>query len=154
MIIKIKRIDTTLPLPEYATNGSCAFDLYSRETTTISPQQIVLLPSNLIVATPPGYVLILSPRSSLARKKGLIMPNSIGVVDQDYSGDSDEILLQVQNLADREVTVERGERIAQGLLVKIEKANWDEVTVMSVESRGGIGSTGGYANSPNDKETA
>jgi len=72
------------------------------------------------------------------------MPNSVGIIDQDYSGPEDEILLQVQNFTDQPILVERGERIAQGTFVVIERATWHEVSQIQQQSRGGIGSTGGY----------
>lgn len=142
--VKIKRIDPELPLPEYVTAGSCGFDMYSRQTVTVQPGEIALLPSNLIIATPPGYVFIVAPRSSLARKKGLTMPNSFGIIDQDFSGNEDEVLIQVENITASPVTVERGERIAQGMFLTMARATWQEVNKMSAENRGGIGSTGGY----------
>lgn len=142
--VKIKRIDTSLPLPEYITEGSCGFDMYSRVEETIQPREIALLPSNLIIETPPEHVLILAPRSSLAKKKGLVMPNSMGIIDQDYSGEEDEILIQVQNMTDQPVTITKGERIAQGIFLRTDRALWNEVTTMQDISRGGIGSTGGY----------
>jgi dUTP pyrophosphatase len=144
MNVTIKRIDTALPLPTYSTKGSCGFDLYSREAKTIAPKEMALLPSNLIVQTPQGYALVITPRSSLAKKKGLGMPHSVGIVDQDYSGENDEILIQVQNVTDAPVTVERGERLAQGIFVRIDQATWQEVDTIEDTSRGGIGSTGGY----------
>jgi dUTP pyrophosphatase len=143
MKVNITRIDSNLPLPEYASPGACAFDLYSRETTVIEPNQIALLPSNLIIQVPAGYVLALAPRSSLARKKSLVMPNSIGIIDQDFSGEKDEVMIQVQNIGKDAVTVDRGERVAQGLLLQIGIAQWEETTATS-KSRGGFGSTGGY----------
>ena len=144
MPVKIKRIDRSLPLPEYVTEGSCGFDMYTRTETTIQPNEIVLLPSNLIIETPAGHVLILAPRSSLAKKKGLVMPNSMGIIDQDYSGEHDEILIQVQNTTNQPVTVSRGERIAQGIFLRTDRVVWAEVESMQEASRGGIGSTGGY----------
>ncbi len=144
MDIKIKRIDNTLPLPEYVTSGSCGFDMYSRLEQTIAPNEIVLLPSNLIIQTPPEHVLIIAPRSSLARKKSLVMPNSMGIIDQDYSGEKDEILIQLQNISQQPVTVSKGERIAQGMFLRTDRADWQEVTIMRETSRGGLGSTGGY----------
>lgn len=151
MKINIKRIDTTLPLPEYATSGSCAFDMYSRETITIQPKEIALLPSNFIIATPKEYVFVVAPRSSLFRKKGLVMPHSIGIIDQDFCGEDDETMIQVQNATDQPVIVERGERIAQGLFMKIATAEWDEVGSMDQESRGGFGSTGTHLNAEEAK---
>ncbi len=146
MKITIKRLDKSLPLPEYATDGSCAFDMYSRESATIEPKTIVALPSNLIIKTPPEHVLVLAPRSSLAKKKGLTLANGIGVIDQDYCGSEDEIHIQVYNFTDKSVIVERGERIAQGLFLKISRATWNETDKMDEKSRGGIGSTKGYTN--------
>lgn len=148
MNVTIKRIDKTLPLPEYATAGSCGFDMYSRTDMTIAPHQIALIPSNLIVATPKDYVFMIVPRSSLPRKKGLIMPHSIGIIDQDYCGEDDETMIQVQNATDHPVEVARGERIAQGLFMKIAVAQWQETDTMSTNNRGGLGSTAGYTNSP------
>lgn len=72
------------------------------------------------------------------------MPHSIGIIDQDYSGNDDEILIQVQNVTDTAVTIERGERVAQGLFMAISTAEWEEIDSMNKGSRGGIGSTGGY----------
>lgn len=144
MNVRIKRIDTNLPLPAYESDGACAFDMYSRETITIEPGKIELLPSNFVIEVPVGYVLVLTARSSLARKKGLMLANSVGVIDQDYSGNNDEILISVRNTGDAAVTVERGERIAQGLILPIARATWQEVETMDNKNRGGFGSTGGY----------
>lgn len=143
MNIKIKRIDPTLPLPSYQTSGSAAFDMYTRETRTIPPHGLDRLPSNLIIQTPPGYALILSARSSLA-KKGLILPNGIGIIDQDYCGEEDEILFSVYNITDAPITVERGERLAQGMFVRVDQGKWDEVKKMTNENRRGFGSTGKF----------
>lgn len=142
MIVSVSRIDTTLPLPEYHTPGAAAFDFVTRETTTIAPKSIGLVPGNVIVKVPEGFALLVLPRSSLPRKKGLVCPHSIGLIDQDYHGPQDEIFVQVQNVTDAPVTVERGERIAQGLFVKIERAAFQEVDSHGAVTRGGFGSTG------------
>lgn len=144
-LIPIQRIDQTLPLPSYQSSGAVGFDLITRETTVIEPGSIALVPGNVIVQVPHGYALLIVPRSSLPRKKGLVCPHSIGVIDQDYHGEKDEILVQVQNITKEPVTVERGERIAQGLIVKVEIAEWEEVEGHGKESRGGFGSTGTHA---------
>jgi len=138
----IKRVDPSLPLPEYQTKGSVAFDLYTRETTTIAPHDFALLPTNLIIATPQGYMLMLVARSSSAKKKGLTMRNGVGIIDRDYCGEDDELHILIQNLTDKPVTVDRGERLAQGIFVRIERAKWHEVDIMRDENRGGFGSTG------------
>lgn len=141
MHVSITRIDKTLPLPKYESAGAVGFDIVTRETTVIEPGKIGLVPGNVIVKVPAGYALLLLPRSSLPRKKGLICPHSLGVIDQDYHGDADELKVQVQNITNTPVTVERGERIAQGLFVKVEKAVWEEVDSHGAETRGGFGST-------------
>lgn len=145
MNISIERIDTSLPLPPYASHGAVGFDLVTRVTTTVEPHAIALVPSNVVVKVPEGYALFLVARSSLPRKKGLIFPHAIGIIDQDYHGENDEIMVQVQNVTDEPVTVERGERIAQGIFVKVEQAEWSEVKSHGAESRGGFGSTGSHA---------
>jgi len=142
MDVFIQRIDPTLPLPQYQTAGAAAFDLVTRETTVIEAGKIGLVPGNVVVKVPEGFALLVLPRSSLPRKKALVCPHSLGLIDQDYHGPKDEIFVQVQNISDGPVTVERGERIAQGLFVKIERATFTEVDAHGVESRGGFGSTG------------
>lgn len=142
MNVTVSRIDPTLPLPQYHTAGAAAFDLVTRETTVIEAGKIGLVPGNVVVKVPEGFALLVLPRSSLPRKKALVCPHSLGLIDQDYHGPKDEIFVQVQNISDGPVTVERGERIAQGLFVKIERATFHEVDSHGVESRGGFGSTG------------
>ncbi|PCI25767.1 dUTP diphosphatase [Candidatus Peregrinibacteria bacterium] len=142
MNVLIKRIDKTLPLPEYQTEGSAGFDFYARLDTTIEPQSLGLIPGNTIIKTPKGYGLFLASRSSTPKKKGLLTPHGFGLIDQDYCGETDEILIQVYNFGKESVTIEKGERIAQGMFVRIDQANFEEVEKMSDESRGGFGSTG------------
>lgn len=139
MQVEIKRIDKTLPLPEYKTAGAVAFDFITRETTIIQPHSVEKIPGNVIVKTPPGYMLFLKDRGSTA-KKGLIL--TAGIVDQDFCGDNDEIMIQAYNYKDEPVTIERGERIAQGIFIKIETAEWQEVEKMEAKDRGGFGTTG------------
>ncbi len=145
MQVHIQRIDASLPLPKYESSGAVGFDLVTRETTVIEPGKIALVPGNVVVKVPEGYALLIIPRSSLPRKKALVCPHSIGVIDCDYHGEKDEILVQVQNISDATVTVERGERIAQGIFVKVEKADWQEVDGHGKETRGGFGSTGSHS---------
>lgn len=140
MKIRIKRIDKSLPLPEYHTSGAVAFDLYSRIDITIKPKSLERLPTNVIIATPKGYMLEIKDRSSTLKKKGLLV--STGFIDNDYCGESDEILLQVYNLTDNDVIVEKGERLGQGVFIKVDIADWEEVETMDEISRGGFGSTG------------
>lgn len=142
MHVHIQRIDPSLPLPAYHSRGAAGFDIAARETTTVQPGEIALIPGNIIVKVPEGYALLLCPRSSLPRKKSLVFPHSLGVIDADYHGPEDEILIQVQNTGASPVVVERGERIAQGLFAKIDRAEWMETDDHGAASRGGFGSTG------------
>lgn len=140
--MKIKRIDRSLPLPEYKTSGSIGFDLVARENLVIKPFVATLIPLNIIVEVPSGFGLFLLPRSSTPLKKNLLIPNGVGVIDHDYCGEEDELKLQVVNFSKEDVEVEKGERIAQAVVVKIEKVTFQEVEKMSNSSRGGFGSTG------------
>lgn len=142
MKIQIQRVDTTLPLPAYATSGAAAFDVVTRETTVIEPGAIGLIPGNVIVKVPEGYMILIASRSSSPRKKGLVFPHGIGILDQDYHGPKDELMVQVQNITKEPVTVERGERIAQAAFVRVDKAEWEEVEGHGAETRGGFGTTG------------
>jgi len=141
LYVTIKRIDTSLPLPSYATAGSVGFDLFCREDIEIAPHTLELIPTNVIVQTPPGYMLLVTMRSSTPRRKGLLTPHGVGIIDQDYCGEGDELFVQVYNFRDEVVTVKRGERIAQGIFVPIMRASWNEVEEMG-QGRGGFGSTG------------
>ena len=139
--VKIKRIDKSLPLPIYETKGAVGFDLLAREDKLIHPASIVLIPANIIVQVPKGYALLLVSRSSTPRKYGLTKPHGIGVIDQDYCGPGDEIMIQIYNFTEEPVTVQRGQKIAQGLFVRTDRFDFEEVETVALETRGGFGST-------------
>jgi dUTP pyrophosphatase len=139
--VSVKRIDKDLPLPTYASAGSVGFDLLCREDTEVAPRKHSLIPGNVIVRTPPGYMLLLTLRSSTPRRKGLMIPHGVGIIDQDYCGDGDELMVQVYNFRDEAVMVKRGERIAQGIFVPVAHVIWREVDDIGA-GRGGFGSTG------------
>ena len=139
--VAIRRIDTGLPLPTYATAGSVGFDLLCREDTEIAPRTVELIPSNVIVRIPEGYMLMLTLRSSTPLRKGLLIPNGVGIIDQDYCGEGDELRVQVFNFREEAVLVKRGERIAQGIFIPVTRVSWVEVDEMG-QGRGGFGSTG------------
>jgi dUTP pyrophosphatase len=141
MDVKIKRIDETLPLPIYETDGSVGFDLITREDTTIKAGKVGLVPANVTVEVPQGHMLIIASRSSTPRKKGLLTPHGFGIIDHDYCGPDDEVMVQVFNFGDEDAEVKRGEKIAQGVFVKIEKITWKEADNINNTSRGGFGST-------------
>ncbi len=142
MRLNLTRVDRELPLPAYATAGSVAFDVYARTETTVAPKTVALIPTNLIVQVPEGYAFLLCSRSSTPVKKGLLTPHGFGIVDQDFCGPNDELRAQVYNFTDAPITVARGERIAQALLVPIAKCDLQETEVATAASRGGFGSTG------------
>lgn len=142
MKVKIKKLDKNVPLPQYHTAGSVAFDFCANETLTILPKKLAKIHTGLIIETPKGYGLIVAARSSLAYKKGLILSNGIGVIDNDYCGEEDEIQLSVYNFTDQEIKIEKGERLAQGMFMRLDTAEWEEVEKIKDESRGGYGSTG------------
>lgn len=144
MKVKIKRIDKDLPLPVYETGGAVGFDILAREERSIASGEIGMVPSNLIVQVPKGYMLVIASRSSTPLKKGLTPPHGFGIIDHDYCGPQDEIGVLVYNFTPRPVFVSRGEKIAQGVFVKIDRFEWQEVDDVEAVSRGGFGSTGGY----------
>ena len=141
MKVRIQRIDKDLPLPVYETDGSVGFDILARETVVIEHRMIELVPANIVVEVPKGYMLVVASRSSTPRKKGLAPPHGFGIIDHDYCGPEDEIKIQVYNFSGEPVTIERGEKIAQGVFVRIDKFEWEEVDGIRGESRGGFGST-------------
>ncbi|MBI2011591.1 dUTP diphosphatase [Candidatus Daviesbacteria bacterium] len=144
MKVKIKRVDKTLPLPQYHTSGSVGLDLYARVDTKILSKKVGMVPCNVIIATPPGYMLMIASRGSTPIKKGLIPANGVGIGDQDFAGESDEYHFIAYNFTNKAVVVKKGERVAQGIFVKIEKVDWEEVNSMGENpNRGGFGSTGG-----------
>jgi dUTP pyrophosphatase len=132
-----------LPLPSYATAGSAGMDLLAAvaEPVTIEPGKRALIPTGLAIALPPGYELQVRPRSGLALRHGIVLPNSPGTIDEDYRGELQVIVL---NAGDAPFTVERGTRIAQAVLAPVVRARWLEVVSLdeTVRGSGGFGSTG------------
>lgn len=143
MKVRITRTHPDAPLPKYETGGAVAFDFTCIEDVTIAPREVTKLPTGLIICVPDGHMLMIAPRSSLASKKGLMMPNGAGILDQDYCGPEDEVKLSIWNFTDKPVEVKKGERLCQGVFVKIDRAEWDEGPANG-PSRGGFGSTGGH----------
>ncbi|KAA2213716.1 dUTP diphosphatase [Teichococcus oryzae] len=132
-----------LPLPAYATPGAAGFDLLAAvaEPLVIAPGARALVPTGLCVALPPGHELQIRPRSGLALKHGIVLPNSPGTIDEDYRG---EVQVIVMNAGDAPFTVERGSRIAQGVLAPVTHADWAVTEALPDTARGagGFGSTG------------
>ena len=132
-----------LPLPAYATEGAAAMDLLAAvdAPVVIPPQGRALIPTGLRVALPPGHEWQIRPRSGLALKHGIELPNSPGTIDEDYRGEVGVILL---NAGTEPFRVERGMRIAQAVLAPVLRAVFEEVTDLPDTARGtgGFGSTG------------
>ncbi len=139
--VRIKRFDKDVPIPKRQTEGAAAFDLSAREEVTIGPGAIGYVPLNVAVVTPPGYFLLIAARSG-THKRGLMMANGIGVIDPDFSGDGDEIKGAYYNFTASPVTIEKGERIAQGMFVPVVRFGWEEVDALHNKDRGGFGTTG------------
>lgn len=140
--VLIKRIDKGLALPKFETKGAVAFDVLTRVDTVIEPGKIGLVPGNVIVKVPDGYMLCLASRSSTPGKRGLLTPHGFGVIDLDYHGPEDELKVLVYNFTDAAVTVGRGDRIAQGIFVKVDRFEFEETDHIEAETRGGFGTTG------------
>ena len=141
MKIKIKRIDKSLPLPEYKTKGAVGFDVSSRKTITIKPKEIAYIPLNVVLEIPDNSWVMLAPRSS-THKLGIMSANSIGVGDKDFCGDNDEYCFAAFNFTDNEITIERGMRVAQMMVLNYRQAEFEEVETFNKDDRGGFGSTG------------
>lgn len=141
MQISIRRLSPDVPLPEYKTAGACAFDIAVMESTTLPPGGRAMLPTGLVVQVPPGHVLILAPRSSNA-KKGVRLGNGIGIIDQDYCGPNDQLFAALHNFGDQPYVIEKGERILQGMIVPVVRAEFNEQTELTGTDRGGFGTTG------------
>lgn len=141
MNIKIKRFDKTLPIPEYKTQGAAAFDLYSREDVEINPGEVVLIPLNVAVEVPKGHFALLVNRSSTF-KLGITCVNGLGIIDSDYCGDNDECKFPALNYTKEKVTIEKGTRCCQMLILPVEQVNIEDVEHLNNTDRGGFGTTG------------
>jgi dUTP pyrophosphatase len=132
-----------LPLPAYATPGAAGMDLLAAVTAplVIAPGARVLVPTGLCIALPPDHELQVRPRSGLALKHGITLPNTPGTVDEDYRG---ELQVIVMNAGTEPFTVERGMRIAQAVVAPVVRARFREVEALPETARGagGFGSTG------------
>ena len=142
MRLKIRRLDSTIPLPTYGTAGAAGFDLASAHDLVVAPQQIVLVRTGLVIEVPSGYFLGIFARSSTPLKRGLLVANGVGVLDPDYSGPNDEVMIQVLNFTLQDVTIKRGDRLAQGIVLPAPRVAWDEVQEIRDVTRGGFGATG------------
>ncbi len=132
-----------LALPDYATAGAAGMDILAAVAApvTVPPGGRVLVPTGFAIALPPGFELQIRPRSGLALKHGITLPNSPGTIDEDYRG---EVGIIVLNTGETEFVITRGMRIAQAVLAPVARAAWREVASLEATARGdgGFGSTG------------
>lgn len=144
--VEVKRLENGagLPLPAYATQGAAGMDVVAAETVTLRPGQRYAVATGFAIAIPAGYEIQVRPRSGLAFKHGITVPNTPGTIDSDYRGELRVLLI---NHGLHDFQVDRGDRIAQLVLAPVVQAAWSEVEELDATARGegGFGSTGGAA---------
>ena len=144
--VRLKRLPNGhgLPLPEYTTTGAAGMDVVSAEDIVIAPGARHAVATGIAMAIPPGYEIQVRPRSGLALKHGVTVPNPPGTIDSDYRGELKAILI---NHGSEPFAIHRGDRVAQLVLAPVTRAAWHEVEELDETARGsgGFGSTGGYS---------
>ena len=140
--VLIKRLDDGVPLPTYAKGGDAGADLVTRVDVSLAPGERALIPTGISIALPDGYAAFVHPRSGLAIKHGVSIVNAPGTVDAGFRGELQIILINHDQ--HESVTFSRGDRIAQLIIQKVEKADFIEVSELPGSGRGtdGFGSTG------------
>ncbi|MGB3795187.1 MAG: dUTP diphosphatase [Alteraurantiacibacter sp.] len=143
--VNIKRLPhgQGLDLPAYATQGAAGMDVVAAEDLTLAPGARHAVATGFAVAIPQGFEIQVRPRSGLALKHGITVPNTPGTIDSDYRGELKIILI---NLSDNDFAIQRGDRIAQLILAPVTTAAWQVVETLDETARGsgGFGSTGGH----------
>lgn len=144
--VQVKRLPNGvgLDLPHYATAGAAGMDVVSAETLTLSPGARHAVATGLALAIPEGFEIQVRPRSGLALKHGVTVPNTPGTIDSDYRGELKIIMI---NHGAEPFPIARGDRVAQLVLAPVTQATWHEVDELDDTERGsgGFGSTGGVA---------
>ena len=140
--VLITRLDPSVPLPVYAKGGDAGADIVSRVDVTLQPGERALVPTGISIALPDGYVALVHPRSGLAIKHGVTMVNAPGTVDAGYRGELQCIM--INHDPKEPITFHKGDRIAQLVIQKVERAEFIEVQELPGSGRGsgGFGSTG------------
>ncbi len=144
--VRVKRLPhgEGLDLPRYATQGAAGMDVLAAEDVVLPPGGRHAVATGLALAIPEGYEIQVRPRSGLALKHGISLPNTPGTIDSDYRGELKIIMI---NLGVEAFAIGRGDRIAQLVLAPVVRAGWEEVADLdeTVRGAGGFGSTGGHA---------
>jgi len=140
--VLITRINPTVPLPAYANGGDAGADLTTTIDFTLAPGERQLVPTGIAIALPDGYVALVHPRSGLAIKHGITLVNAPGTVDAGYRGEIQCIL--INHDPQESLSFKKGDRIAQLIIQKVERAEFVEVSKLPGSGRGigGFGSTG------------
>lgn len=144
LTVDIELLPNAFSLPIYQSSGAAGADLYAAidEDIILKPMARTLVPTGVKIALPENYEAQIRPRSGLALKNGIILPNSPGTIDSDYRG---EIKVIVMNMGTEDFTIERGMRIAQMIVVPVQQVKFNEVPAINmntVRGEGGFGSTG------------
>lgn len=140
--VLITRLDESIPLPKYAKGGDAGADVVSRIDITLKPGERALVPTGISIALPDGYAAFVHPRSGLAIKHGVTMVNAPGTVDAGFRGELQCIM--INHDAHESISFKKGDRIAQLVIQKVERAEFIEVRDLPGSGRGtdGFGSTG------------
>ena len=140
--VLITRLDSSVPLPSYAKGGDAGVDLTTTIDFTLAPGERQLVPTGIAIALPDGYVALVHPRSGLALKSGITLVNAPGTVDAGYRGEISCIL--VNHDRTESISFKKGDRIAQLVIQKVERADFIELSELPGSGRGsdGFGSTG------------
>lgn len=146
MTVKVEVINKSPhPLPEYQTSGSAGLDLraWIPEPVVLQPLQRQLIPTGLYIALPDGFEAQIRPRSGMAIKKGITLINTPGTIDADYRG---EIMIPLINLSDTPQEIRDGERVAQMIIAKYDRIEWEKTEQLSATQRGegGFGHSGSH----------
>ena len=142
--VAVVRLDADLPLPAYAHPGDAGADLLTTVDVTLAPGERALVPTGVAIALPDGYVALVHPRSGLAARHGLSIVNTPGTIDAGYRGEIKVLLVNHDPASP--IELRRGDRIAQLVVQRFERARFVEVDELpdSVRGAGGYGSTGGF----------
>jgi dUTP pyrophosphatase len=143
--VQVKRLDPGLPLPSYAHPGDAGADLRAAVDVDLGPGERAMVPTGVAIALPEGYAAFVHPRSGLAHRMGVSIVNTPGTIDSGYRGEI-KVLLVNHDLS-RPAVFRRGDRVAQLVIQRVERAAFREVDVLPGSARGdgGHGSTGGFA---------
>ena len=145
MDVAVRRLDPDLPLPAYAHPGDAGADLVAAEDVELAPGERRLVPTGVAIALPEGYAAFVHPRSGLAAKHGVTVVNAPGTIDAGYRGEIKVLLVNHDPV--EPVELRRGDRVAQLVVQRFERARFVEVDALPGSSRGagGYGSTGGFS---------